>query len=196
MDDGLSVQIAGMCLLTAGLVTLLGFVTAASLYPGYSVADQTISALGAAAAPSDAAAVFNLAMGLAGLLAVGAAFGLEQASEGRLLAGVLGVTGLGGMVGIAVFPAQTGLPHSVAALIAFGGIGLSALIASHRYGGPIRWVSLVLGIAELLALGAFLALAESNPLGLGGLERWVAYLGAVWVIAFGGFLLRPRSDHR
>lgn len=181
--------VAGVFLLAAGLVTLLGFVTAASLYPGYSVADQTISALGAADAPSESAAVFNLSMGAAGLLAVAGAFALSRSGEERLLAGMIGITGLGGMIGIAIFPAQTGTPHTIAALIAFGGIGLSALGAAYRFAGPFRWVSVVLGGVELLALVAFIVLSGANPLGIGGLERWVAYLGAAWVIAFGGFLV-------
>jgi hypothetical membrane protein len=193
MIDVRSTDLAGVALLSAGLVTLLGFVTAASLYPGYSVADQTISALGAAEAPTGSATVFNVSMGLAGLLAVVGAFGLIQATGDRVLAGIVGVTGLGGMVGIAVFPAQTGLPHAIAALIAFGGIGLSALVASTRFAGTFRWVSVVLGGAELLALLGFIGLGGSNPLGIGGLERWVAYLGAVWVIALGGVLL-GRTD--
>lgn len=188
MSDDRFRTIAGTLLLAAGLVTLLGFVTAASLYPGYNVADQTISALGAAEAPAASARVFNGALGLAGLLAVGGAVGLHRADEGTLLAGVIGATGLGGMIGIAVFPAQTGAPHAVAAVIAFGGIGLSALLAGRSFGGAFRGVSIVLGVAELLALVGFLTVAGENPLGLGGLERWVAYLGAVWVIAFGGFL--------
>lgn len=194
MVDIRSSEIAGVFLLAAGLVTLLGFVTAASLYPTYSVADQTISALGAADATADAATVFNFSMALAGLLAVGASFGLTCVSEGRLLAGVVGVTGLGGMVGIAVFPSQTGTPHLIAALIAFAGIGLAALVAASRFRGPIRWVSLVLGVAVLLTLVGYLVLGRSNPLGIGGLERWVAYLGAVWVIAFGGFLLGMQPE--
>lgn len=180
---------AGILLIAGGIVTLLGFVTAASLYPGYSVADQTISALGASDAPSASKTVFNLAMAVSGLFAVGGAATLQRAGESRLLATVIGITGLGGMIGIAVFPAQTGTPHAIAALIAFGGIGLAAMVAGLRYGGAFGWVSLVLGTAELLALVGFITLMGSNPLGVGGLERWVAYSGAIWVIAFGGFLL-------
>jgi hypothetical membrane protein len=93
------------------------------------------------------------------------------------------------MVGIALFPAHTGAPHLVAALIAFGGIGVGALLAGRVFGGAFGWMSYVLGSAELLALLGFLALAGDNPLGVGGLERWVAYLGAIWVIAFGGYLV-------
>lgn len=181
--------VAGILLIAGGSVTLLGFVTAASLYPGYSVADQTISALGASDAPTESETVFNLAMTVSGLFAVGGAAALQRAGESRLLATVIGITGLGGMIGIAVFPAQAGTPHAIAALIAFGGIGLAAMVAGLRYGGAFGWVSLVLGTAELLALVGFITLKGSNPLGVGGLERWVAYSGAIWVIAFGGFLL-------
>lgn len=175
--------------MSGGIVTLLGFVTAASLYPGYSVADQTISALGAADAPAASETVFNLAMALSGLLAVGGATALRRAGGTRRLAPVIGFTGLGGLIGIAVFPAQTGTPHAIAALIAFGGIGLAAVIAARTFGGAFGWVSLVLGIADLLTLVGFITLRGSTPLGVGGLERWVAYLGAAWAIAFGGFLL-------
>jgi hypothetical membrane protein len=189
MDSRTPRQVAGVSLVGMGLVTLLGFVTAASLYPGYSVADQTISAMGAADAPAASSTVFNAAMVVAGLLTLVSAVALYRATGRRLLTVVVAVTGVGGFVGVGLFPSQTGLPHFVAALIAFVGAGVSALLVAAGVGGLLRYLSASLGVLELLALVLFVSIGPENPLGIGGLERWVAYLGLLWAIAFGGALL-------
>lgn len=181
--------VAGVSFIAGGAVTILGFITAETLFPGYSTATQTISALGAARGTDGSRLVFNSAMVLAGLLSVVAAYGLHRVFERRLLTAVVAVTGVGGLMGVGLFPSQTGLPHFIAALLAFGGIGLSALVAATTVRGPFRYICAVLGSLELIALGLFLSLGGSTPLGIGGLERWVAYLGLVWTVAFGGFLL-------
>lgn len=185
--------LGGVAFVAAGAVVTLGTISAEALYPGYSVADQTISALGAAAAPPAARTTFNAAMVVAGLLAVVGAAGLHAAYGRRSLTAVVAVTGVFGLVGVGLFPTQTGLPHFVAAMVAFAGIGVAALVAAATVRGPFRVVAAVLGLAELLALAAFLVVPESTPLGVGGLERWVAFLGVVWVVAFGGYLV-PRDD--
>jgi hypothetical membrane protein len=182
-------QVAGVSLVGMGLVTLLGFVTAASLYPGYSVADQTISSMGAADAPAASSIVFNGAMIVAGLLTLVAAVALYRATERRLLTVVVGVTGVGGFVGVGLFPSQTGLPHLVAALIAFVGAGVSALVVAAGVRGLLRYLSAILGALELVALVLFVMLGPDNPLGVGGLERYVAYFGLIWAIGFGGALV-------
>lgn len=181
--------VAGAAFLAGGVLTMLGFTTAEALYPGYSTSTQTISALGAAGAPAASQAVFNGAMVAAGGLTLVAAYGLARASERRALVGVVAGTGVGGFAGVGLFPAQTGLPHLVAALIAFGGIGVAALLVAATWRGPFRYASAALGTLELLALVGFLVLEGSTPLGIGGLERWVAYLGAAWAAGFGGALL-------
>jgi len=102
---------------------------------------------------------------------------------------VLVVTGLGGLIGVGLFPAQTGLPHLVASLLTFGGLGVTALVVPGLVQGPFRGVSAVLGALELLALVLYVVLGGGTFLGVGGLERWVAYLALVWAVSFGGFLL-------
>jgi len=181
--------LAGAAFLAGAVLTMLGFTTAEAFYPGYSTSTQTISALGAADAPAASQAVFNGVMVVVGALTLLAAYGLARADESRALAGVVAVTGVGGFAGVGLFPAQTGLPHLVAALFAFGGIGVAALLAAATWRGPFRYASAALGGLELLALVGFLALGGATPLGVGGLERWVAYLGAAWAAAFGGALL-------
>lgn len=189
MDSDRARVVAGVSLVAAGAFLLLGFTTAEALFPGYSTSSDTISALGAARGTAGSAAVFNSVMVIAGLLAVTAAAGLQGVYGRGSLTGLLAVTGGGGFVGVGVFPSGTGLPHFVAAMIAFAGVGLTALVVAATVRGPFRYVSAVLGVLELIALVLFVGLGGSTPLGIGGLERWVAYLGLVWAVAFGGFLL-------
>lgn len=181
--------VGGVSFVGVGAVVILGFITSEALFPGYSTADNTISALGAARGTPASRAVFNPAMVIAGLLIVLGAYSLYQVYGNRLLTGVVTVTGVGGFVGVGVFPSQAGLPHFIAAMIAFIGVGLMALAVAATVRGPFRYISATFGFLELVALVLFMVLGGSNPLGIGGLERWVAYLGLLWMIAFGGFLL-------
>lgn len=181
--------VAGTALVAMSAVTLLGFLTAQSLFPGYSTASQTISTLGATDGTPASRAVFNGSMIAAGLLVLLAASALHHVYDRRALTAVLAVTGGIGFVGVGVFPAQTGLPHLLAAIVAFAGAGASALIAGGTVRGAFGRLSATLGVLELLALALFLTIGGSTPLGIGGLERWVAYLGLIWATAFGGFLL-------
>lgn len=184
-----ALTLAGAAFLGGSVLTILGFTTAEAFYPGYSTSTQTISALGAAGAPAASQLVFNGTMVAAGALTLVAAYGLTRAGMSRALAVVVAVTGVGGFAGVGLFPAQTGLPHLVAALLAFGGIGVAALLVAATRPGPFRYASAALGVFELLALVGFLVVGGSTPLGIGGLERWVAYLGAAWAAAFGSTLL-------
>jgi hypothetical membrane protein len=173
--------LAGVSLV--GVVTVSGFVTAAASFPGYCVSGDTISALGAARAPPGSRTAFTATMVVSGGLVAVAAHALPRASTRRLLPGVVG------FVGVGVFPAGTGLPHFLAAMVAFVGAGVAAPVVAATHAGPFRYVSAVLGGLELLALVGFVALGGTTPLGIGGLERWVASLGLAWAIAYGGFLL-------
>lgn len=188
MDSQTSRTVTGVSLIVVGLVSILGFTTAEAFYPGYSTTTQTISALGSATAPGGARAVFNGAMVIAGLFALVAAIGLRRAGTTRLLVGLVGLTGVG-VAGVGVFPSDTGLPHTVAALLAFGGTGTIAIGAGWIADGPFRVLSGVLGALVLVTLALFVFLQGATPLGIGGLERWVAYLGLAWVVAFGGYIL-------
>lgn len=181
--------LAGLSLIGVGVVTILGFVTAEALYPGYSAANDTISALGATGSTPASTLVFNGTMVFSGLLLSVGAYGLHRVYERRLLTGTALLTGLGGFVGVGLFPAQVGVVHFVAALFAFVGAGVTALVVATVVRGPFRYVSAVLGVLELLALVGFVFVGETNPLGVGGIERWVAYLGLGWAVAFGGFVL-------
>ncbi|MFB6234923.1 MAG: DUF998 domain-containing protein [Halopenitus sp.] len=184
--------IAGGAFLAVATLLLLGFVTAAAQYPGYSATTQTISALGAAEATGRSRAIFNGTMILAGLGTLVATYGLHQRFRNRGFTVALAATGIGN-AGVGVFPAETGVPHVLAAMLAFGGIGCTALLVAREVGGPFGALSASVGVLELVVLVLFITVGGSTPLGLGGLERWVAYLGILWAAAFGGYLL-PGSE--
>lgn len=195
MDSERTRTLAGVALVIGGVSTVLGFVTAEALYPGYSAADQTISALGAADAPAASQTVFNATMVAGGLLLLGVAAALQQLFGSRIFTAVAAITGVG-VAGVGLFPSQTGAPHFLAAVLAFGGTGVTALVAASVLRQPFRYVSVGLGALELVAFVLFVTVGDGTPLGIGGLERWVAYLGLLWVTAFGGFLLGHPSTER
>lgn len=186
---------AGLALIAMGTMTILGFVAAASQYPGYSAITQTISALGAVSAPPASQLIFNGVMVLAGLLVLAAAVGVYLAEGVPHITGLLGITATVGLMGVGLFPSETGLPHTIAAAFSFGGVGVTALLVSTRVRGPFAVVSAILGVLELVAFVGFAVLQDGTPLGLGGLERVVAYLGLVWVIIFGTVLLVSETLH-
>lgn len=184
--------VAGLSLVGVGAVSILGIVTAEALYPGYSTAEQTISALGASG-PSGpvqpAATVFNAAMVVSGALTLVSAAGLHRVFDRRLLTAVVTVTGLG-IAGVGLFPEHLGAPHAVAALLAFGGGGLSALAVAVVLDGPFRYLSAAAGVVSLVALALFVGSAGPvAALGVGGVERWVAHPLLIWITGFGGYLL-------
>jgi len=178
---------AGALLVAGAVLTVLGFVAAEAAYPGYSTSAQTISALGAADAPAAAQTVFNATMVAAGALLLLATYALRRGDRSRRVTAILAITAVG-VAGVGVFPSQTGVPHFVAAMLAFGGVGVAALAAGFEARGAFRSLSVGLGALELLALAGFVLLGDGTPLGVGGIERWVAYLGLLWIAAFGGRL--------
>jgi len=184
-------RVAGGALVVAGALITIGITVAGSLYPGYSIHAQTISELGATDASGQlvqpAATVFTLSLGIGGGLVILAGLA-ARVPLGPRLAGAFTATGLG-VFGVAAFPAHVGAPHAIAALVAFAGGGVTALLAASETRGAIRWLSAVLGSATLLALVAFLALGGETPLGIGGLERLVSLPIQCFMILFGGWLL-------
>ncbi len=186
--------IAGSAVLAASVVITLGITTAEALYPGYSTTTQTISALGATTAPLASQLVFNGAMILAGGLLFGMAIALRVSTIPRSVPDIAAVTGVIGFAGVGLFPEQTGVPHVLAAGVAFGGTGLLALVVARVAEGPFGYVSGVLGLSELLVFAVFVGLQGETALGIGGLERWVAYLAILWAASYGGVLLTEPAE--
>ena len=185
-----SKKLAGL-LLSAGSITgFLGIIIAETGYPNYSTANNFISDLGIG--PS--AAIFNAALITGGLLGIVGVFFVSRWLKNRFFVGLLGLSALGSFL-VGVFPEDTGIPHIIAALLAFIAGGLAALTAYRHTQTPFRQVSVVLGATALLAFTLLLTGVHLG-LGAGGMERMVAYPNILWSISFGGYLMADFENSR
>ena len=188
---------AGALLLISGFIVLMGIITAETLYPtGYSASKNAISDLGSTAPPNSvsfqpAASIFNGAMIAAGLLALAAGFCLERGSRRILPAVFAELTGLG-MLGVGIFPSNYGHVHTIFAMLIFLAGGLAAIVSVNIQTPPFNVISVVLGLITIVTVVLYMIMGDGSPmagLGLGGVERWVAYPIVAWVMSFGGYLM-------
>jgi hypothetical membrane protein len=188
---------AGALLLLAGFIVLMGIITAEALYPpGYSTSKNAISDLGATESPNSvierpSATVFNSVMIAGGVLVLAGALCLRLGFRRTVVAVFAGLTGLG-MLGVGVFPGNHGNVHAIFALLTFFAGGLAAIISVSVQTPPFSAISAILGVITLATLILYMLLGDRSPmggLGIGGVERWVAYPIVVWVMSFGGYLM-------
>lgn len=200
LDDD---SIAGGSLVLAGVVAVMGIVTAEVLYPGYSTR-QDISDLGSTQPPDPiihqpSATIFNSTMLVTGALVLLAVYVLHRRVGWRGFTVALAVFGFG-IVGVGVFPGNVTPWHGLFALLTFVSGGVTVLLSSRVVTRPFATLCVALGGVSLLILVSVfvygLALRAPHPLttlGSGGIERWVVYPLLCWVLAFGGYLLGTGS---
>jgi len=188
-------RLGGGLLLLGGATILMGIITAEALYPGtFSTGANEISDLGGTRPPNSvvlqpSATIFDLSMALVGMLVIAASWFIHRAYGPRsvtLPAAILGA----GALGVALFPGYTGDPHAVFSMVTFVSGGVAAISAARVTKAPFRYLSAGLGIISLAALGSTF-MGDASPLsalGIGGIERWIAYPVVLWLIAFGGYL--------
>ena len=189
-------NIAGALLFTAGVLAFMGIITAETLYPGYSTAQNAISDLGATLPPDSiivepSATIFNTTMIVSGLLIIAAAYCIHRAFRRRGLTMLLGLFGTG-VLGVGIFDGSYGDIHAIFALLTFLAGGLSAIASYRIQRAPLSYFSVALGGISLLDLILYYIMLDSSPfaiLGIGGLERWIAYPVLLWVTGFGGYLM-------
>jgi len=196
------VRLAGASFVGAAAVILMGIVTAEALYPAtYTTFENEISDLGATRPPNSvilqpSATIFDVSMIVAGLAILAGAWLLwrQVARRGPVFA--LGVLGFG-VLGVGVFPGNTGAIHQILSLVAFGAGGVAALLAARIATGPFRRITLAVGAISLGVLVSYLVLGDAHPmadLGDGGVERWIAYPIVLWIATLGGWLMSaPRE---
>jgi hypothetical membrane protein len=183
-------KVAGPLILVGAVQFIVGMVVAEALYSGYSVRNNTISALGVG--PS--AMVFNSSIILLGLMALVGAYFIWLPFRAKLVTTLIILAAVGAM-GVGAFPSSTGLIHDFFSLMAFLFGGLSAIAAYKLEKAPLSYISVVLGIVSLVALVLY---GSQNYLGLGrgGMERMVAYPIVLWAIGFGGHLIASETRKR
>jgi hypothetical membrane protein len=98
------------------------------------------------------------------------------------------LTGIGAMgVGVFTENAPYGL-HAIVSFITFFFGAITAIVTFRVLRPPLSYLSVLLGLGSLVALGLYIS---KNYLGLGGggMERMIAYPVLTWGIGFGGYLL-------
>jgi hypothetical membrane protein len=189
-------NVAGALLFLAGLVALMGIITAETLYPGYHTGDNMISDLGGSEPPNSvimqpAATIFNATMMAVGALFIIGALLLHRSGLRRSVTVPMLLFGVG-TLGVGIFPGNTGTIHALFALLTFFAGSLTAILSSRVLTPPFKYASIVLGAIGLSALLMAIFLGDSNPLsslGDGGAERWVAYPIILWAVGFGGYMM-------
>lgn len=186
----------GGLLLIAGSVALMGIITAETLYPDYSTSDNMISDLGATEPPDSiieqpSSYIFSGAMAVTGILVLVATFPVHLAFKSKAFTVLVGLFGLG-VLGVGVFNGSWGTVHALFAMTTFVAGALAAIVSFRVLPGPMRYISVVLGLVSFVTLLEYFALGDSSPMlemGEGGVERWIAYPVLLWTMGLGGFMM-------
>jgi hypothetical membrane protein len=179
--------LAGLLFLFGSAQFFIAMLICEGSLPTYSVSTQAISDFGV----GPTAALFNTSVILLGLLTLAAAYFYHRTHKILWISIPLFLAGIG-PIGAGLFPEN--LPenirflHAVFAFTSFFFGALVAALVSTRLRPPFRYVSILLGIVGLVALVLFAA-GQYAGLGLGGMERMIAYPVLLWEVAFGGYLM-------
>jgi hypothetical membrane protein len=181
-------KVAGALIFVATSQFVIGLIIAETLHPGYSVSTNYISDLGV----GEGSSVFNSSIFLMGLMLIVATYFLQRAFNFKLLTLLLALTSLGAM-GVGVFTEHFGRAHLLVSAVAFLFGGLSCIASARLLKLPFSVVAVTLGLMSLGASGLYAGKIDLG-LGLGGMERMIAYPILMWGAGFGGYLLaRPEA---
>jgi hypothetical membrane protein len=188
--------VAGALLSITGIGVFLAIITNEALYPAarhYSTFANTISDLGGTEPPNSYMVqpnrlMFIITMAVAGVLVLTATYLLWRVIERRRFLVALSIFGIG-IVGIAVFPGNVATIHPLFSLLCFLGGSIAAIMSRKILGVPLRYFAVALGSIALLATVFGLeSLEDWGPqaaIGLGGVERWIAYPVLLWLVLLG-----------
>lgn len=202
--------VAGVLLSITGIGMIMSIITNEALYPlarHYSTFANSISDLGGTEPPNSYMVepnrlIFIVTMALSGALVLTSTYLLWQVVQRRRVLVALGVFGVG-LLGIAVFPGNVATWHPWFALVCFVGGSVAAILSRRILDAPIRYFAVTLGAIALVAtvagLEAFEGSGPQDWIGVGGVERWIAYPVMLWLVLFGCALMTRgapiTSDH-
>ena len=191
-------KLAGALLFVAAAQFLMGMLFAEALYPAYSISGNYISDLGAFCNGVFPAAgvcviyqptstIFNSSVFLLGVLLAISAYVFWRPLRWRTFSLLVLLTGIGAM-GVGVFPETSPVAHEITSDVAFIFAGLSAIWAYRLTKAPMAYLSIILGVVNLVAIVLFTANILFG-LGVGGMERTIVYPVVLWAVGFGGYLM-------
>jgi hypothetical membrane protein len=193
-------QIAGILLVIGCILYVLVINIGESLFPGYSIATNSLSDIGGMLPLiQPAATIFNAVNIILGILIVSSAYLIIKSGGCRLFSSCLAIFGFC-IFALGIFPEYTHGIHVAFATISFF-FGSFALIFSYRLGIniPMTIIGIILG---LIALGTIISpiifgIGPNNPLdvfGKGGSERLIIYPIIMYLTALGGYLTGRGKD--
>lgn len=192
---------AGILLLVGCLQYLLAVNISEAMYPGYSIAVNSLSDLGGTLPLVEPSAIiFNVSTIILGVMIIAAVYLILKSGGCRLFSSCAIIFGIS-MAALGIFPEYTGATHVFFALIAFL-FGFFSLIFSYRLGIniPMTVISMVLGlIVIIIIISTFIyGMGANNPfvlyLGRGGSERLIVYPIILYLTALGGYLASRGED--
>ena len=195
---------AGFSLTLAGFIGFMGIITAEVLYPNYSTR-QDISDLGSTRPPNPvihepSATIFNTTMLVTGAMVMLSAYLLYRHLDRHGFPLALAVFGFG-TFGVGIFPGNVTPWHGMFALLTFFSGGITVVYSSQVVSRPFSVLcGLFGGISLFVLLSVFVyglvvgGPSPLEPLGPGGIERWVVYPLIIWLPAFGGYLLAESAN--
>jgi hypothetical membrane protein len=164
----------------------------------YNVANNYISDLGTYCPASGACMelpshnLFDTSVFLVGLAIVLGSYFLYRAFKNKIFSGLLILSGIGAM-GVGIFPENYAVEHELFSLIVFLFGGLAAIAAIKIERKPLNYFSPIIGAFSIIMLVLFVA-GDDLGLGVGGLERMVAYPILLWGVALGGHMIAWDGD--
>ena len=189
-------SIAGALLSITGIGLILSIIVNEALYPAtrhYSTFANTISDLGGTLPPNSYMVqpnrlIFIVTMAVAGTLVLAATYLLWRVEQRRRFLVALGSLGVC-MIGIAVFPGNVATLHPLFSLLAFLAGSIAAILSRKLLDAPLRYFAVALGSMALLAtvfgLDAFADWGPQAGIGIGGVERLIAYPVLLWLVLIG-----------
>jgi hypothetical membrane protein len=190
-----SLKIAGVLYIIAVFQFFFFEMVAETLYPGYSVANNYISDLGATCVnpPSTAscivvqpsATIFDTTVFLLGLILLVGTIFVHNSTRKKPYFIVTVVADLAVLL-VGVFPENTGWIHAGISEVAFLFIGISLIFAwTIVRRGVFRYLGMAFGV---LTLFFTIFGGVSATVGVGGDERLIVLSALVGILALGGYL--------
>ncbi len=194
--DAKELRVAGGLFFLLAAQFMVVIMLAASLVPGYDINTAAISDLGVF---SQSALLFNGSLVFVGLATLVGGYLFFRWHGAVWLISFFVLAGLGAILaGVFTLESAPGL-HGIGALAAFVFFNLMAIGTATRLSGPMRVLSVLLGLTGLafvviMAIGDAGNTAVFGPIGHGGAERMIVYPPMLWLLAVGGYLMGRRSD--
>ncbi len=193
-------RVAGLLFIVAVVQYVLAIVISEAVYSGYSVGQQMVSELGDWSLAGNNAAILNVSAILWGIFVIAGAYYTQRVFKNRIFTSLLIVHGIGSALAGVVALNISFEAHGMFGLIAFISIVAAAIMSYKFLKSPLCLVSIILGAVTLSAIILFM-LGQGNSdfylgLGIGGMERFIIYPMALWLLGFGAYLIGDSNDKK